>query len=78
MPPKFDPTAVHEVILRVTGGEGAATAALAPKIGPLGLVCLSLKKNAFLEIFFKFNSLLYRHQKKYLKILPKTQVTGRV
>ncbi len=39
MPPKFDPTAVHEVILRVTGGEGAATAALAPKIGPLGLVC---------------------------------------
>ena len=37
MPPKFDPAAVHEVILRVTGGEGAATAALAPKIGPLGL-----------------------------------------
>ena len=37
MPPKFDPTAIHEVILRVTGGEGAATAALAPKIGPLGL-----------------------------------------
>jgi len=37
MPPKFDPTAVHEVIVRVTGGEGAATAALAPKIGPLGL-----------------------------------------
>jgi ribosomal protein L11 len=28
------------VILRVTGGEGAATAALAPKIGPLGLVSL--------------------------------------
>ena len=38
MPPKFDPNAVYEVILRVTGGEGAATAALAPKIGPLGLV----------------------------------------
>jgi len=37
MPPKFDPNAVYEVILRVTGGEGAATAALAPKIGPLGL-----------------------------------------
>jgi len=37
MAPKFDPTAIHEVILRVTGGEGAATAALAPKIGPLGL-----------------------------------------
>jgi large subunit ribosomal protein L12e len=38
MPPKFDPTAVHEVTLRVTGGEGAPAAALAPKIGPLGLV----------------------------------------
>jgi large subunit ribosomal protein L12e len=37
MPPKLDPTAVHVVMLRVTGGEGAATAALAPKIGPLGL-----------------------------------------
>jgi len=37
MPPKLDPTAIHKVILRVTGGEGAATAALAPKIGPLGL-----------------------------------------
>ena len=43
MPPKLDPTA----ILRVTGGEGAATAALAPKIGPLGLVSLKffIKKN---------------------------------
>ena len=28
------------VTLRVTGGEGAATAALAPKIGPLGLVSI--------------------------------------
>jgi large subunit ribosomal protein L12e len=38
MPPKFDPSAITEVTIRVTGGEGAATAALAPKIGPLGLV----------------------------------------
>lgn len=37
MPPKLDPNAIHIVHLRVTGGEGAATAALAPKIGPLGL-----------------------------------------
>lgn len=37
MPPKFDPSSITEVVLRVTGGEGAATAALAPKIGPLGL-----------------------------------------
>ncbi|XP_002131561.1 large ribosomal subunit protein uL11 [Ciona intestinalis] len=37
MPPKFDPTAIHYVYLRVTGGEVGATASLAPKIGPLGL-----------------------------------------
>lgn len=45
MPPKFDPNAVYEVILRVTGGEGAATAALAPKIGPLGLVSFLIEKS---------------------------------
>nr|ACD65165.1 putative 60S ribosomal protein RPL12 [Phoronis muelleri] len=37
MPPKFDPTAVHTVIMRAVGGEVGATSALAPKIGPLGL-----------------------------------------
>ncbi|XP_002741477.1 large ribosomal subunit protein uL11-like [Saccoglossus kowalevskii] len=37
MPPKFDPTAITEVFLRVTGGEVGATSSLAPKIGPLGL-----------------------------------------
>merc|ERR1712136_123739 len=37
MPPKFDPTAITYVYLRVTGEEVGATATLAPKIGPLGL-----------------------------------------
>ena len=37
MPPKFDPTAVHVVYLRVVGGEVGATSSLAPKIGPLEL-----------------------------------------
>ncbi|XP_077978399.1 large ribosomal subunit protein uL11-like [Glandiceps talaboti] len=37
MPPKFDPTAIHVVYLRATGGEVGATSSLAPKIGPLGL-----------------------------------------
>nr|CAB3265695.1 60S ribosomal protein L12 [Phallusia mammillata] len=37
MPPKFDPTAITYVYLRVVGGEVGATASLAPKIGPLGL-----------------------------------------
>jgi large subunit ribosomal protein L12e len=37
MGPKFDPTEVKVVCLRAVGGEVGATAALAPKIGPLGL-----------------------------------------
>ena len=37
MPPKFDPTEVKVVCLRAVGGEVAATSALAPKVGPLGL-----------------------------------------
>merc|ERR1712098_410299 len=37
MPPKFDPTSIVEVYLRVVGGEVGATSSLAPKIGPLGL-----------------------------------------
>merc|ERR1712202_88309 len=53
MPPKFDPTAITYVYLRVTGGEVGATSALAPKIGPLGLspkkigddICKKKQKN---------------------------------
>ncbi|KAI9320043.1 60S ribosomal protein L12 [Dichotomocladium elegans] len=37
MPPKFDPSEVKIIYLRATGGELAASSALAPKIGPLGL-----------------------------------------
>lgn len=37
MPPKFDPTEVKIVYVRVTGGEVPAASALAPKVGPLGL-----------------------------------------
>ncbi|KAL6061859.1 Large ribosomal subunit protein uL11x [Balamuthia mandrillaris] len=37
MPPKFDPEAVTELIVRVTGGEAGGVASLAPKVGPLGL-----------------------------------------
>ena len=37
MPPKFDPTAITYVYLKVVGGEVGATSSLAPKIGPLGL-----------------------------------------
>ena len=37
MPPKFDAATEIEVIVRAVGGEMAATASLAPKVGPLGL-----------------------------------------
>merc|ERR1719488_38169 len=37
MPPKFDPNEIKIVCLRAVGGEVAATSALAPKVGPLGL-----------------------------------------
>ncbi|KAA8518752.1 hypothetical protein F0562_016474 [Nyssa sinensis] len=37
MPPKFDPSQVVDVYVRVTGGEVGAASSLAPKIGPLGL-----------------------------------------
>lgn len=38
MAPKADPSIPVTVILRATGGEVGASSALAPKIGPLGLV----------------------------------------
>lgn len=37
MPPKFDPNEITYITLRCFGGEAASPAALAPKIGPLGL-----------------------------------------
>ncbi|KAG8343444.1 Ribosomal protein L11 N terminal domain [Trypanosoma vivax] len=37
MPPKFDPNQEITVVVRAVGGEVPATAALAPKVGPLGL-----------------------------------------
>ncbi|CAN3371430.1 hypothetical protein DIURU_005098 [Diutina rugosa] len=37
MPPKFDPNEVKFIYLRAVGGEVGSSAALAPKIGPLGL-----------------------------------------
>ena len=37
MPPKFDPNEEKIIIVRSVGGEVAATATLAPKVGPMGL-----------------------------------------
>ena len=75
MPPKFDPTAVHKVILRVTGGEGAATAALAPKIGPLGLVSLFLNLHFILlydQSFSKFALIILKAPKKISEDIAKS------
>ncbi len=38
MAPKIDPNEIKIIYLRATGGEVGASSALAPKIGPLGLV----------------------------------------
>jgi len=38
MAPKLDPSEVKVIYVRAVGGEAAASATLAPKIGPLGLV----------------------------------------
>lgn len=40
MAPKIDPNEVKIITLRATGGEVGASSALAPKIGPLGLVSI--------------------------------------
>nr|DAD47671.1 TPA_asm: hypothetical protein HUJ06_017608 [Nelumbo nucifera] len=37
MPPKFDPTQVIDVYVRITGSEFSNASSLALKIGPLGL-----------------------------------------
>lgn len=42
MAPKADPSIPVTVILRATGGEVGASSALAPKIGPLGLVSVDV------------------------------------
>lgn len=43
--PKMDPNEIKIIYLRATGGEVGASSALAPKIGPLGLVSLHAKKS---------------------------------
>jgi hypothetical protein len=45
MPPKLDPNEIKIIYLRATGGEVGASSALAPKIGPLGLVSRSQPVN---------------------------------
>lgn len=62
----------HSVILRVTGGEIGNPSALAPKIGPLGLVSL------FDAIIFQYLFSFPRLQKRSEKILPRLLKTIKV
>ena len=50
MPPKFDPSQVVDVFVRVTGGEVGTTSSLAPKIGPLRLSPKKIGKDIAKEI----------------------------
>ncbi|CBI32732.3 unnamed protein product, partial [Vitis vinifera] len=51
MPPKFDPSQVVDVYVRVTGGEVGAASSLAPKIGPLVTVKLTnIKHNGNISL----------------------------
>lgn len=47
MAPKIDPNEVKIIYLRTMGGEVGAPSALAPKIGPLGLVRIHAHERTF-------------------------------
>ena len=49
-----DPNEIKILYLRATGGEVGASSALAPKIGPLGLVCGTVDENVIrhLKLFY--------------------------
>ena len=64
---------VFLVMVRVTGGEAPGGSALAPKIGPLGLVCHSMRKIFSGIPHVSISSL----QKKLVMILLKQQVNGK-
>lgn len=51
MPPKLDPNEIKIIYLRATGGEVGASSALAPKIGPLGLVSLTYHHEVMVRLW---------------------------
>jgi len=75
MPPKHDPTAITIVCLRAVGGEVAATATLAPKVGPLGLspkkigddICKATKEWKGLKVTVK---LTIQNRQAQVSIVP--------
>lgn len=82
MAPKIDPNEVRIIYLRTTGGEVGAPSALAPKIGPLGLVrvfALLLLAACLLQLECESQGTnYYRPPRRLVKILPRLRVSGRV
>lgn len=70
-----DPNEIKIIYLRATGGEVGASSALAPKIGPLGLVCISCTHIHAMDLLL---TLLDSHPKRLEKILPKLHLHGKV
>lgn len=81
MAPKIDPNEVRIIYLRTTGGEVGAPSALAPKIGPLGLVRVhtELLAACMLQLECENQGTNYdRPPRRLVKILPRLRVSGRV
>ena len=55
MPPKPDPNEVKIVFIRAVGGEVGAASTLAPKIGPLGLVCTFFLNSVFRYFYIQIS-----------------------
>ncbi|KAJ7287379.1 ribosomal protein L12 [Mycena rebaudengoi] len=63
MAPKLDPNEIKIIYLRATGGEVGASSALAPKIGPLGLLTIQ-NRQAAVSIVPSASSLVIRALKE--------------
>jgi hypothetical protein len=72
---------VKIIYLRATGGEVGASSALAPKVGPLGLVRnfnLDFSyADEYIHTIISFYMTIYRRRRRSEKILPRPLETGR-
>lgn len=75
MAPKIDPLEVKIIYLRAVGGEVGASSALAPKIGPLGLV--SVEAQLLGGIVAHLRIRIDSHPRRLVKTLPRPAQTGR-
>lgn len=86
MAPKIDPNEVKLIYLRAVGGEVGASSALAPKIGPLGLVspwsrhsCVGSTLNPSLtNCYLSHSHFSNSHQRRSVKTSQRHLATGKV